>query len=466
MNAQASRLDFFSFSRIWTNWNYRNACRWFDKLFAQLKRTRVNVADWWACVWRRRWEKRFASRYDEFHSRVLDAFYRSTRNVFSMVHRNCVNPVRMVWTKPSICRSKNLAAGITVRIETISFSASAEALKSSIMNVTGPLIRVLGERFSTDIKVAILETLSTFMSKVSAEHCEDVNRHQSRRLDVSLGGRPTETVLTSTSTHSSQRSERPGPSSARESRHCSRIAQSNSCSHRSDLCWTSQRTEDERRSIVQVRENQHRRHDPYVLPISRETYLLALKNCLVAVGSKISDDIRKQTEQALISLQGNESDLVRQLASNCKESLWDRHVAEEKKKKKTKKNATIRFFSRLFFLNTRWCFVVDDEIKTERSPLSPSWQTSAESMNKAQRISAWSKVITSLLCGHGRSQITPFDCIYFWKRFSHPTLNQADQRLIEYASSSERERRCSLENCFWHDYLLLLLQCWLLPRLW
>ena len=35
------------------------------------------------------------------------------------------------------------------------------------MNVTGPLIRVLGERFSTDIKVAILETLSTFMGKVS-----------------------------------------------------------------------------------------------------------------------------------------------------------------------------------------------------------------------------------------------------------------------------------------------------------
>lgn len=35
------------------------------------------------------------------------------------------------------------------------------------MNVTGPLIRVLGERFSTDIKVAILETLTTFMAKVS-----------------------------------------------------------------------------------------------------------------------------------------------------------------------------------------------------------------------------------------------------------------------------------------------------------
>jgi hypothetical protein len=39
------------------------------------------------------------------------------------------------------------------------------------MNVTGPLIRVLGERFSTDIKVAILETLSTFMGKVCEGFC-------------------------------------------------------------------------------------------------------------------------------------------------------------------------------------------------------------------------------------------------------------------------------------------------------
>jgi hypothetical protein len=54
----------------------------------------------------------------------------------------------------------------------ISSFSSAEALKSSIMNVTGPLIRVLGERFSTDIKVAILETLSTFMGKVSFRRWE------------------------------------------------------------------------------------------------------------------------------------------------------------------------------------------------------------------------------------------------------------------------------------------------------
>jgi hypothetical protein len=53
----------------------------------------------------------------------------------------------------------------------------------------------------------------------------------------------------------------------------------------------------------------------------RETYLLALKTCLTAVASKISEDIRKQTEQSLLNCQSNESDVVRQLASNCKEIL-------------------------------------------------------------------------------------------------------------------------------------------------
>lgn len=57
----------------------------------------------------------------------------------------------------------------------------------------------------------------------------------------------------------------------------------------------------------------------------RETYLLALKNCLTAVASKVSDDMKKQVEQALVSCQSNENDLVRQLASNCKEILLSAH---------------------------------------------------------------------------------------------------------------------------------------------
>lgn len=58
---------------------------------------------------------------------------------------------------------------------------------------------------------------------------------------------------------------------------------------------------------------------------SRETYLLALKNCLTTVASKVSDEMKKQIEQALVSCQSNENDLVRQLALNCKEILVSAH---------------------------------------------------------------------------------------------------------------------------------------------
>ncbi|CAF2138550.1 unnamed protein product [Rotaria magnacalcarata] len=56
-------------------------------------------------------------------------------------------------------------------------------------------------------------------------------------------------------------------------------------------------------------------------PSFKETYLLALKNCLAAVASKLSEDMKKQTEQSLINCQSNESDVVRQTALSCKEIL-------------------------------------------------------------------------------------------------------------------------------------------------
>ena len=44
---------------------------------------------------------------------------------------------------------------------------SAEALKPSVVNITGPLIRILGDRFSFNVKVAVLETLGTAVRKGS-----------------------------------------------------------------------------------------------------------------------------------------------------------------------------------------------------------------------------------------------------------------------------------------------------------
>lgn len=52
------------------------------------------------------------------------------------------------------------ALGLVIRL------TSADALRPSVVNITGPLIRILGDRFSWNVKAALLETLSLLLAKV------------------------------------------------------------------------------------------------------------------------------------------------------------------------------------------------------------------------------------------------------------------------------------------------------------
>ena len=42
---------------------------------------------------------------------------------------------------------------------------SSEALKPSVVHITGPLIRILGDRFGANVKTAVLDTLAGLLEK-------------------------------------------------------------------------------------------------------------------------------------------------------------------------------------------------------------------------------------------------------------------------------------------------------------
>lgn len=43
---------------------------------------------------------------------------------------------------------------------------AAPAIQPSVVHITGPLIRILGDRFNANVKAAVLETLALLLSKV------------------------------------------------------------------------------------------------------------------------------------------------------------------------------------------------------------------------------------------------------------------------------------------------------------
>lgn len=45
---------------------------------------------------------------------------------------------------------------------------SPQAIQPCVVHITGPLIRILGDRFNSSVKAAVLETLASLLSKVTS----------------------------------------------------------------------------------------------------------------------------------------------------------------------------------------------------------------------------------------------------------------------------------------------------------
>ncbi|KAK3760896.1 hypothetical protein RRG08_042111 [Elysia crispata] len=154
----------------------------------------------------------------------------------------------------------------------------SEALKPSVLNIAGPLIRILGDRFAWTLKVALLDTLSMLLEKVGivlkpflpqlqttfVKAINDPNRSVRLRAASALG----KLILIHT---------RVDPLF-------------------NELVAGFKGTEDT--SI-------------------KDTFVQAIRACLAGAGSKISDANRKQLTQTLVGLLEASEDSTRMTAAGC-----------------------------------------------------------------------------------------------------------------------------------------------------
>ncbi|XP_078600399.1 stalled ribosome sensor GCN1-like [Branchiostoma floridae x Branchiostoma japonicum] len=77
-----------------------------------------------------------------------------------------ITPILPVFREGILNGSPELKEQAALGLGEIIKRTSAEALKPSVVNITGPLIRILGDRFSWNVKAAVLDTLGLLLGKV------------------------------------------------------------------------------------------------------------------------------------------------------------------------------------------------------------------------------------------------------------------------------------------------------------
>ncbi|KAI1900715.1 hypothetical protein AGOR_G00052750 [Albula goreensis] len=155
---------------------------------------------------------------------------------------------------------------------------SPEALRPSVVNITGPLIRILGDRFSWTVKTALLETLTLLLSKVG------------------MGLKPFLPQLQTTFLKALQDSSRAVRLRAAEA-----LGQLVSIHSKVDPLFTEQ--------LTAIRNAE----DSGV----RETMLQALRFVIQGAGSKVDPAIRKNITTTLLGMLGHDEDATRMASAGC-----------------------------------------------------------------------------------------------------------------------------------------------------
>nr|CAD7392316.1 unnamed protein product [Timema cristinae] len=155
---------------------------------------------------------------------------------------------------------------------------SAEALQPSVVQITGPLIRILGDRFNWNVKAAVLETLALLLAKVGVMLKQFLPQLQTTFLKA-----------------------------LNDSNRQVRIKAANALSH-----------------LIVI----HTKADPLFMelhtgvraaddPAIRETMLQALRGVISPAGDKMTESLRKSVYVTLTNMLGYSEDATRAAVAGC-----------------------------------------------------------------------------------------------------------------------------------------------------
>ncbi|XP_044271833.1 eIF-2-alpha kinase activator GCN1 [Tribolium madens] len=155
---------------------------------------------------------------------------------------------------------------------------SAQALQTSVVAITGPLIRILGDRFSANVKTAVLETLAILLAKVGVMLKQFLPQLQT--TFVKALNDP------------------------------NRVVRLKSATALSYLIVIHQRAD----PLFMEMHNTIKQTDDSAI---RETTLHALRGIITPAGDKMSDTVKKQIHATLLALLGHQEDVSRNCAAGC-----------------------------------------------------------------------------------------------------------------------------------------------------